>query len=108
MSLSTFEPHVVSVTEAAAWGVPKLVREAEAGEDVVVERRGKAVAALVSMSHLDEIRRLESDLRDSVLLLARLSTDSGSRTSLDEAISHFGFSRAELEDELDAELDTGL
>ena len=104
MSLIAFEPHVVSVTAAAARGLPKLVREAEQGEDLVVERRGKAVAALVSMRHLDEIRRLESDLHDSILLLARLATDSGQRTELDAVIAHFGFDRAELEAELDADI----
>ena len=106
MSLIAFEPHVVSVTEAAARGLPKLVREAEMGEDLVVERRGKAVAALISMQHLDEIRRLERDLQDSVLLLARLATDSGARTSLDGVIAHFGFDREELEAELDDDLAT--
>ena len=108
MSLSdVFEPHAVSVTEAASRGVPRLVRDAEMGEDVVVERRGRAVAAVVSMRHLEEIRRLESDLHDAVLLLARLATDTGARTALDTVISDFGFDRAELEAELDAELASG-
>lgn len=100
-------PHAVSVTEAATRGVSKLVRDAERGEDVVVERHGKAVAAVVSMRHLDEIRRLENDLHDSVLLLARVATDTGVRTDLDEAFTSFGFDRAELEAELDADLAAG-
>ena len=104
MSLIAFEPHAVSVTEAAARGLPRLVRDAEMGEDLIVERRGRAVAAVVGMRHLDEIRRLESDLHDAVLLLARLATDTGARTPLDTVISHFGFDRAGLEAELDAEL----
>jgi len=108
MSLSgVFEPHAVSVTEAASRGVPRLVRDAEMGEDVVVERRGRAVAAVVSMRHLEEIQRLESDLHDAVLLLARLATDTGARTTLDTVLSDFGFDRAELEAELDAELTSG-
>ena len=104
MSLIEFEPHALSVTEAASRGLPRLVRDAEMGEDLIVERRGRAVAAVVRIRHLDEIRRLESDLHDAVLLLARLATDTGARTSLDTVISHFGFDRAELEAELDAEL----
>lgn len=100
-------PHAVSVTEAASKGVPGLVRTAEYGEDVVVERHGKAVAAIVSMAHLEDIRRLESDLRDSVLLLARIVTDDGSRTGLDDAIASAGMSRAELEAEIDADLAAG-
>ena len=55
-------------------------------------------------SVIDEIRRLESDLHDAVLLLARLATDTGARTPLDTVISHLGFDRADLEAELDAEL----
>lgn len=105
MSPLAFEPHAVSVTEAASRGLPRLVRDAEMGEDFIVERRGQAVAAIVSMQHLDDIRRLESDLQDCVLLLARLATDTGGRTALDTVISQLGFDRAELEAELDAELD---
>lgn len=107
MTLIASAPHVVSVTEAASGGVPKLVRSAERGEDVVVERHGKAVAAVVSMAHLEKIRRLEADLRDSVLLLARLATDTGSRTDLDSVIESFGMTREELEAELGDELAAG-
>lgn len=102
-----FSPHAVSVTEAAARGVPKLVRAAEHGEDLVVERHGKAVAAVVSMQHLNQIQRLEQDLHDGVLLLARLATDTGARTELDEAITTLGFDRTELEAELEADLAAG-
>lgn len=107
--MSTFKaaPRVVSVTEAATRGASKLVRAAEHGEDLVVERHGKAVAAVVSMAHLEAIKELESDLRESVLLLSRLATDTGSRTDLDQVLSTFGFDRAELEAELDAELASG-
>lgn len=73
----------------------------------MVERHGKAVAAVVSMAHLEAIKELESDLRESVLLLSRLATDTGSRTDLDQVLSTFGFDRAELEAELDAELASG-
>ncbi|MFW6599095.1 hypothetical protein ACQBAU_01295 [Propionibacteriaceae bacterium Y2011] len=66
----------------------------------MVERHGKAVAAVVGMAHLEEIRRLEQDLRESVLLLARVATDSGARTDLDTAIEALGLNRGELEAEL--------
>lgn len=100
-------PHAISVTEAATRGVPSLVRSAEHGEDIVVERHGKAVAAIVSMAHLEELSRLEHDLRESVLLLARMATDSGMRTELDTAIAAFGLDRAELEAELADDLASG-
>ena len=57
--------HVVSVTDAGTSGLPKLLRDAEAGEDVVVERHGEPVAAVVSMRRLEEIRRIEVDLREA-------------------------------------------
>jgi antitoxin (DNA-binding transcriptional repressor) of toxin-antitoxin stability system len=83
------------------------VRDVEMGEDVVVERHGRAVVAVVNMRHLDELRRLEADLREAALILSRAATDTGRRTNLDEVIAAFGFDRAELEAELDAELAAG-
>jgi hypothetical protein len=75
--------------------------------DSAGERHGKAVAAAVSMRHLEEIRRLEADLRQTVLLLSRAATDTGRRTGLDEVLASFGFDRAELEAELAADLAAG-
>jgi len=107
MTVLDAHSHVVSVTDAAKSGLPKLLREVESGEDIVVERHGKAVAAVVSMRHLGEIRRLETDLRETALLLSRAATDTGRRTGLDDVLTRFGFDRAELEAELDADLAAG-
>jgi hypothetical protein len=49
----------------------------------------------------------EQDLRDIALSLTRAATDSGAGVGLDEAIAAFGFDRAELEAELDADLAAG-
>jgi prevent-host-death family protein len=105
--LADFHPHTLSVTEAAAAGVPSLVRDAENGDDVIVARRGRPVAAVVSMRRLDQLRVLEADLRDLALVMTRAATDSGTRTGLDEVISAFGFDRSELEDELRNDLAAG-
>jgi hypothetical protein len=86
VSIAGFHPHVVSVTEAANRGVPALAREAEHGGGVVAARHGKPVAAVVSMRHLEELRRLEADLREAALILARAATDTGDRVGLHEAI----------------------
>ena len=99
--------HVVSVSEATALGVAGLVREAEQGEDVFVSRRGRPVAVMVSVERLERLRDLESDLRDVALVMARSASDAGSRIGLDEAIAALGFSRKELEAELDADLAAG-
>ena len=99
--------YVVSVSEATALGVAGLVREAEQGEDVFVSRRGRPVAVMVSVDRLDRLRDLESDLRDVALVMARSVSDTGSRIGLDDAIAALGFSRKELEAELDADLAAG-
>lgn len=97
----------ITVTEAAARGVSALLRDAEAGSDIVVSRHGKPVAAVVSTRHLDELRALEGDLRDAALVIVRAATDTGVRAPLDEAIAAFGFDRAELEGELAADIAAG-
>ena len=61
----------------------------------------------IPWAHLEELERLQQNLRDSVLLLSRLATDIGQRTDLDEAISSLGFDRDELEEELNTELTAG-
>jgi prevent-host-death family protein len=98
---------ILSVTEAAGRGVAGLVKDAEHGEDIIVERHGHPVAAVVSVDHLDELRRLRSDLAGAALVLARELTDTGHRTNLDDAIAAFGLDRTELEAELADDLAAG-
>jgi antitoxin (DNA-binding transcriptional repressor) of toxin-antitoxin stability system len=100
-------PETLSVTQAAERGVSALVRAAGEGHDVLVERHGRAVAAVVGMQRLAEIAELEADLRTAALVLTRLATDDGRRTDLDDAIAAFGFDRTELEAELDADQAAG-
>lgn len=83
----------------------RLVAEAKGGAAVIVSRRGTPAAVVVGVRRLASILQREDDFRSAALVLARAATDSGGRTSLDEAITGFGFDRAELEAELDAELD---
>jgi antitoxin (DNA-binding transcriptional repressor) of toxin-antitoxin stability system len=100
-------PETVSVTEASERGVSAIVRAAGEGHDIVVERHGKAIAAVVGMRRLGELAELEADLRSAALVLTRLATDDGRRTDLDDVIAALGFDRAELEAELDADLAAG-
>ena len=98
--MSAFHPvssQSLSITEAATAGLPALVRTAEAGTDIVLNRHGQPVALVVSTQRAAEIDELKQDLIDVALLLARAATDNGSRTDLDVAIEAFGFSREELE-----------
>lgn len=96
--------HVLSVTEAAAKGVPALLRQAERGEGVVVARHGVPVACLVSIDRLRELDDLEADLRDTALVLARMLGDTGAPIDLDDAIAALGFDRSDLERELASEI----
>lgn len=97
----------LSVTAATGRGVAGLVKDAERGEDLIVERHGRAVAAVISVEHFDELHRVRADLIAASLVLARELSDSGNRTELDDVIASFGFDRAELEAELDADIAAG-
>ena len=97
----------LSVSAATGRGVAGLVKDAERGEDIIVERHGRAVAAVISVEHFDELHRVRADLNAAALVLARELTDAGNRTALNGAITAFGFDRAELEAELDADLAAG-
>ncbi|UYM05116.1 type II toxin-antitoxin system prevent-host-death family antitoxin [Solicola gregarius] len=90
----------LSVTAANGRGVAGLVKDAERGEDTIVERHGRAVAAVISVKHFDELQRFRDDLIAGSLILARELSDTGNRTDLDDAISAFGFDRAELDADL--------
>ncbi len=94
----------VSVSDASRRGVAGLVADAERGSGVVVSRRGKPAAAVIGVDRLERVLRREDDLRLAALVLARAATDTGDRTSLDDVLVTFGFDRAELQAELDAEL----
>ncbi|RBQ15784.1 hypothetical protein DP939_33745 [Spongiactinospora rosea] len=86
----------VSVTEAAQQGVARLVADAEHGADVVVTRRQRPVAAVVSMQRFHELETAAADLRDLALVLARTVTDTGERVSLDAVLTAFGHTRESL------------
>ncbi|MHB1128926.1 MAG: ferritin family protein [Ilumatobacteraceae bacterium] len=62
--------------------------------------------AIVGVRRFAELIELEADLRSAALVLARAATDTGARTDLDTVIADFGFDRAALEAELDADLAT--
>lgn len=101
------DSRAVSVTAATSRGVAGLVKDAEMGEDVIVERHGRVVAAVVSVDHFEQLKRMRADVSSAPLILAREFTGTGTRTSLVDAFSSFGLDRADLEAELDADLAAG-
>ena len=48
---------IMSIAEAKAH-LSVCIREAEQGESIVITRHGKPVAALVAVSHLEQLERL--------------------------------------------------
>ena len=107
MSSTVFES-TLSVTDASKRGISRIVADAESGAGVVVERRGKPAAVVVGMKRMQSILEREDDLRSAALVLSRAATDTGNRTSLDDVITAFGFDRAELEEEFEAEQAAGF
>lgn len=74
-----YPERVLSVTEATGRGVAGLVKDAER-KDIIVQRHGHAVAAVISVKHLAELNTLRPDLTAAALVLARELADSGERT----------------------------
>ncbi len=91
------------MTDASARGVSGPLRDAGGGNDIIVERHGRAVVAVVRMDRLAGIANLEAGLRSAALVLARAANDDGTRFDLDDVIAALGSVRARLEAELDAE-----
>jgi prevent-host-death family protein len=83
----------LSVTEASRRGVARLVADAAHGTEVVVERHGRPVAAVVGYERVTELAQLGDDLRDLALALARTADDDGRRSSLDDVVDAFGRAR---------------
>src|SRR5262244_1427524 len=89
------------VTEATRHGVAGLLADAENEGLLLVTRHDQPVAAMLSISWLAGIEEAAGDLLDLALTLARVSADSGHRTSLDDVLAAFGHSRNSLADTAD-------
>ncbi len=85
------------ITEASRRGVSRLVADAEGGQATILRRHSEPVAAVIGYQELLRLQALERDLVDVALVLARAATDDGQRTSLDEVIEGFGYTRGQLE-----------
>ena len=90
---------LISVAAANKRGVSGLVADAERGEERVVLRNNKPVAAVVSIERLEQIEERESMLLDLSLTLARELTTSPRRHSLDEVLDMFGYTRDDFKDD---------
>ncbi|MEI7697403.1 MAG: type II toxin-antitoxin system prevent-host-death family antitoxin [Actinomycetes bacterium] len=105
MDKTQFE--TLTVSQATELGVSAILRQARDGQPLIVEKHGIPVAAVVAISRFEELEELERDLRSASLVLARLASDNGKRSTLDEVISSLGFDRESLEAELESEIIAG-
>ena len=88
-------PREVSITEATRRGVAGIISDAEAG-DIVVTRHHRAVAAIVSIDRIEQIG-----------VPSRVVTGDGARISVDDLLTAYGLSRAELAALPDDEVPSG-
>lgn len=89
--------HVLSVTDAAKRGVSRLVADAEGGDELVIVRNGKPVAAVVGIQRLSDVQRMEQNLLDLVLAISRSLDDDGRRTAFEDVVREFGLTREDLD-----------
>lgn len=90
---------LISVSDAGKVGLSALVKAAERGEQRVLMRNNKPIAAVVGIDVLERTEELEERLLDVSLALTRLLTTSERRHSLDDVLDRFGFTRDDLDEE---------
>lgn len=106
MDKTPFE--TLTVSQATERGVSAILRQARDGQPLIVEKHGIPVAAVVGISRFEELEELERDLRSASLVLARLASDNGKRSTLDAVLASLGFDREILEAELESEIIAGM
>ncbi|MFD0205285.1 MULTISPECIES: type II toxin-antitoxin system Phd/YefM family antitoxin [Saccharothrix] len=93
---------MISVSDANAKGISKLVAEASAGQTRVVMRNNQPAAAIVdikTMTRLQRLDELEDDMRLLSVAWVRALTDSGARHRLDDVLADLDIDLGEDEDE---------
>lgn len=90
---------LISISDASKVGISALVKAAEDGEQRVLMRNSKPVAAVVGIDVLERAEELEERLLDVSLALTRLLTADERRHSLDDVLDRLGFTREELEED---------
>jgi prevent-host-death family protein len=83
----------ISVTTASARGIARLAADAAHGDEVVITRHHRPLAAVVGIERLRTLERLRDDLRDLALVIGRAADDDGRRVPLDEVVEAFGRAR---------------
>lgn len=89
---------LVSISEANKLGISKLVTAAERGEQRVLIKNNRPVAAVISIDALERSEELEERLLDVSLAVTRLLTTTDRRHPLDDVLDRFGFTRDDLQE----------
>lgn len=89
---------MLSVSDANTRGVSGLVQDADDGRTRVITRNGKPAAAVVSIAELERLNELQENLTLVIAALARITTDSGGRHSLEEVAAELGIDISEIDD----------
>jgi prevent-host-death family protein len=89
---------LISISDAGKIGLSALVKAAERGEQRVLMRNNKPIAAVVGIDMLERTEELEERLLDVSLALTRLLTTDERRHSLDDVLDRFGFTRDDLDE----------
>lgn len=94
---------IISIS-AASKNLSALVDDVELHGYSIISRRNAPAAAVIPIHRFTELQeaemRWESDYeesRDWMLTIARVITDGGNRTTLDDVLEKFGYTRSELE-----------
>src|SRR5436309_4639127 len=86
----------ISVTDASRRGLSALVRDVEAGQQRILMRNNRPVAAVISIERLERLRDVEDTLLDVTLLTTRMLTATGRSHTLDEVLAHLRLTRVVL------------
>ncbi len=89
---------LISISDANKLGVSALVREAEAGRERVLLRNNRAVAVIIGMDQLERLQQMQEDVMDIALTSARMLTTGEQRTTFDDVLTRFGYTREQLAD----------
>ncbi len=99
MAMRIDDAREVSFAEAERQGLDSLVDEGTRRPITIRRESGRGVV-MVSIDTANAIMRMlekRDELYDTVLVLARLATDTGERHDLDDVIDELGLTQAEID-----------
>jgi PHD/YefM family antitoxin component YafN of YafNO toxin-antitoxin module len=94
---------IISITDAGKIGLAAVMADAEEHGYTIIARRNSLEAAVIPMDRYSALQEAErrwrqdyEESRDWMLTISRILTDDGDRTSFDDVLAKFGYTREEL------------